>query len=289
MGFGFTQSAYMKLNLGYGIGLGPNNAGSNYFSIDNEGSNELVKGTYGRGLYYGGSFSYFFTKNIGAELQVNYLYSQKLKTDSYVIIHEPDAVNSTAFYKDKLNNKSEASFGLISPALVVTSGFDYLDPYVSMGPVLGFGSIRLESKIMDVDIIQRADGQMISDPLVLREQIKYEYSGRMALGVRSGIGLNVYLNDYFTIFGETNWILMNYTPKKRVIVQYLRNEQDITNQLYTSEKEIEYVKKYDIEENKPNSDRPTKAIREDFTFNALSFNIGLRLKVFSKMEEKPKY
>lgn len=213
-------------------------------------SQENVKFSLGKGLNFGGTFGYQFHKNIGAEIGINYLLSDKTTgTKSYI---------DGRIYENTLSSKMI----LIKPTIVLLADFEKINPYAKFGAIIGVG------KIFDEDFEQ-------TETTVLN--YKTGMDGGIALGITAGIGINYILNKNISLFGEAALNALNYTPKKGIFTTYTENGIDKLPTISVRDKESIYVNTTTytsgatIDESKPRETMATK-----YPFSSMGINIGVR-------------
>jgi outer membrane protein W len=251
----FAQKVYIDINAGYGLKMSSENLDFmdfyNYTQKTNGYTEEQVNVSLGKGLFLGGTFGYMFNKNIGAELDLSFLLGGKSKA------------------KDTYNDGSKTDYALSSkmlriiPTLVITPGFEKINPYAKIGLVIGSGSILYEVK-------SSGDGS--------NEVMNIKFNGGIALGLSTGIGATYSLSDKMSIFGELNMVNLSYAPTKGKIKKYTVNGVDQLPSLTTSDKEIEFVKSYTYDSGNPPSDsEPSQELKHKVPFGSFGVNVGWRI------------
>jgi hypothetical protein len=250
----YAQGAYIDFNAGYGFSMSSQNIEwldfYNYTIGNNSFTNEQVNVSLGKGFSVGGTFGYMFNKNIGAELGVSYLIGGKSKAQDNYTNGKTDYTLSSKMLR-------------INPSIVISSGFNGINPYAKFGLIIGSGSIMYEyNDNDDVDI----------------EIIKMKMNGGLALGLSSSIGVLFNLNDKMSFFGELNMINLSYAPTKGEITEATFNGTDGLPNMTTSEKEIEFVDSYTYNINNPPSDsQPRKELKHKMPFGSFGINFGLKI------------
>jgi opacity protein-like surface antigen len=242
----FAQRPYVSLNAGYGFKMSAQNLSIfNFYNstiTDMTTSYEQVNVSLGKGLNSGGTIGYMFNKHIGAELGISYLIGSKAK------FTEKDV--------DITTNYSISSKMLrIIPSVVISSGFDKINPYARFGLVIGKGSVMIE-----------AQNDLIA--------MKMKMNGGIAFGISSGIGANYNLNQKISIFGELNMVNMSYAPTKGKIMEANILGIDMVGDMTTNERETDYVDSYTVD-NDPNNP-PSDSEPSKLPFGSLGLNFGLR-------------
>jgi opacity protein-like surface antigen len=261
----FAQGAYVNLNAGYGFSMSSevmmynskydfltdNSTGEESFS----GSIENVKGSLGEGFNFGGIFGYMFNKNIGTEIGVSYLLGNTIKSERESTTKTIEADGSITTNTGIMTNSLSSNMLRIAPSVVITPGFEGIDPYVKFGMIIGIGSVKSE---------------------YTSEQLshKSKFNGGVAIGLTGAIGANFPVNDKMAFFGEINMVNMSYAPTKGEVTESMMNGQDVRD-----DKGIEFVDKiYTNSEYTPDSG-PYQELKNTYTFGSVGISIGLRMNI----------
>jgi len=249
----FGQGAYLKINAGYGLKMSSENL---YFadfinsSSDNNGyTEEQLNLSLGAGLNIGTAFGYMFNKNIGAELDISYLLGAKLKS-------------TQTYTSETTDNTLKSKMLKISPSIVISSGFEKINPYARFGVVIGTGSIVYETQ-------DNYDGFLSVTKAKL-------YSG-FAFGLSSGIGVVFNQSEKMSLFTEISMVNLSYSPAKGKILERTNDGVDMLPNMTTSEKEVEFVKKYIYYySTQPDSSQPGKELKFKSPFGSVALNFGVK-------------
>jgi len=250
----YAQGTYIDFNVGYGFRISSQNIEwpefHNFMIVNSSVTSEQVNVSLGKGFSLGGAFGYMFNKNIGAELGVSYLIGGKSKAQNN-------------YTNDKIDYTLSSKMLRINPSIVISSGFDGINPYAKFGLIIGSGSIMYEYN-------DNNDGNI--------EITKMKMNGGLALGLSSSIGVLFNLNDKMSFFGELNMINLSYAPTKGEIIEATYNGTDELPKMTTSEKEIEFVDSYTYNLNNPPSDsQPRKELKHKMPFGSFGINFGLKI------------
>jgi hypothetical protein len=243
-----AQGLYITANAGYGFGINKNNI-TNYSETATSHSYDKVRLSFGKGISIGGAIGYMFNKNMGAELGLSYLIGGKTKS---TYVYTDDTENVT-YYGKMLK---------INPSFIFTAGAEKFNPYAKLGMVVGFCSINREN----------TENYTTGDVSV----INYKWSGGMALGFYSAIGATYKLNNNLSLFGELNLISLSYAPEKMEITKATQNGTDVLPGMTTYEKEVDFVDNYTVNM-VPDYTKPNKAVKINFPFGSIGFNVGIRI------------
>jgi hypothetical protein len=252
----YAQGTYIDFNVGYGFRISSQNIEwpefHNFMIVNSSVTSEQVNVSLGKGFSLGGAFGYMFNKNIGAELGVSYLIGGKSKAQNN-------------YTNDKIDYTLSSKMLRINPSIVISSGFDGINPYAKFGLIIGSGSIMYEYN-------DNNDGNI--------EITKMKMNGGLALGLSSSIGVLFNLNDKMSFFGELNMINLSYAPTKGEIIEATYNGTDELPKMTTSEKEIEFVDSYSsiINYNNSSADsQPRQELKYMMPFGSFGINFGLKI------------
>ena len=257
----FAQGAYLNINSGYATSMssqnlsGFENSTFEFYSNSYSMKSEQINFSFGKGLNFGADFGYMFNKNLGAEIGVSYLIG-----------------GNTISTLTQPNNSTEITVSSkmlrINPSLVITSGFEKINPYAKFGLILGSGYVILSSN----QEISGFSGQQSNS-----ESIKL--SGGIAIGLTSGIGALYKINDKLSFFGELNMINLSYGPTKGIKTDFRIDGVDMLPSLTTRQKETEYLDSFTetSSNSNPQDSEPSKKLKQKLPFGSFGLNLGLRV------------
>lgn len=251
----FAQGAYININAGYGLKMSSQNL--YYFNFYNYRSQgdlytvEQVNVSFGKGLNFGGAFGYMINKNIGVEVGISYLIGGKSTAKDVYLSGTTDYTFSAKMLR-------------INPSFVITSGFEKVNPYAKFGLIIGSGSVMYE--LNDDD-----NGKI----LVMNRK----FNGGTALGLSSGIGAMLNINDKISFFGELNMVNLSYAPTRGEITEVTYIDYDILEMPYltTYDREIEFVDRYTYDTSNLSLSQPRKELKQKLPFGSFGVNIGLKI------------
>lgn len=263
-----AQETYIKINTGYALESSSQSLYLNgdFFNLNTVYSNpteEVDNISLGKGLSLGGVLGRMFNKNIGVELGVSYFIGAKSESK---FTHSSTSKYGSAYWTD--NYILSASMLRITPAIIIESKFNAINPYIKFGLIVGRGSV-----IYEADNTYEYGG-------VRKANMKLILSGGLAYGWSASVGSNFSLNDNISLFGEINMINLSYAPTKGKTEYYTVNDG-----LDHSQPNIVYVdgpnewgsKNYTLGEN--------EKIKQNLPFGSLGLNIGLRIAFQSKKND----
>ena len=257
----FAQGAYLNINSGYATSMssqnlsGFENSTFEFYSNSYSLKHEQIIFSFGKGLNFGADFGYMFNKNLGAEIGVSYLIG-----------------GNTISTLTQPNNSTEITVSSkmlrINPSLVITSGFEKINPYAKFGLILGSGYVILSSN----QEISGFSGQQSN-----YQSIKL--SGGIAIGLTSGIGALYKINDKLSFFGELNMINLSYGPTKGIKTDFRIDGVDMLPSLTTRQKETEYLDSFTetSSNSNPQDSEPSKKLKQKLPFGSFGLNLGLRV------------
>ena len=257
----FAQGAYLNINSGYATSMssqnlsGFENSTYEFYSNSYSLKHEQIIFSFGKGLNFGADFGYMFNKNLGAEIGVSYLIG-----------------GNTISTLTQPNNSTEITVSSkmlrINPSLVITSGFEKINPYAKFGLILGSGYVILSSN----QEISGFSGQQSN-----YQSIKL--SGGIAIGLTSGIGALYKINDKLSFFGELNMINLSYGPTKGIKTDFRIDGVDMLPSLTTRQKETEYLDSFTetSSNSNPQDSEPSKKLKQKLPFGSFGLNLGLRV------------
>lgn len=259
-----AQKIYLTIGSGYGIGMG--SLAANEYTYEQKSSGNVLESTkfvdltLGKGINIGGSVGYVFNKNIGVELGASYLIGGSTSfSHSY----------SYPTYTDDFSYKVSSNMFKINPALVISAGFEVLNPYLKLGLIVGKGS-------MNTEIGRTYKSLNYNASIILHEIVKDK--GGFAIGYNTAIGLSYNMGDHFAVFGELNMVNLSYTPTKGEIVSYTIDGEDKLSELKTNEKEYEYVDSYTYNSSvNESTSTPSKQLKNRLSFGSIGLNLGVRI------------
>ncbi|MEI6853558.1 MAG: outer membrane beta-barrel protein, partial [Bacteroidota bacterium] len=183
-----AQKIYVNVDAGYGMKMSTQTMyfDGKYFSQNNAYTNtyKAVNVSLGKGFNFGASVGYMFTKNIGVELGVSYLVGSKNKTKS----ESTTLWDSISSYSSEELELSSNMLRLV-PSVVFAAGCKKVDSYARIGLIVGFGSVKMDSKDVrrDVNYVE-----------------KRVQNGGVAFGLASAVGVRYNINELISVFAEVD-------------------------------------------------------------------------------------
>lgn len=266
-----AQKGYIEFETGYGISLGSQTMGGNYTSnhlanYDDDintyyQTSESVSSTLGKGLVFGVSYGYMFTKHVGAEMGVSYIMSGKVKTKNLYTATEIRNSETNIYFDHRYNTKS-ANMLKVTPSIVFATQIKDITAYSKFGLIVGKGYIMNESSDEE------------NHEILITTQKLY---GGLAVGINASIGMLYQLSKRISIVGELNTVNLSYSPTKGTMTEYTFNGKDYLADIPLFMKETEFVDSISSEDYEPDESKPMKAIKQEYPFGSVGFNIGIRI------------
>jgi hypothetical protein len=252
------KNFYVKLGGGYNLGStatldGPRNEIAN----GSVTSYEKVDIAFGKGLNFGGAVGYMFNKYVGTELNISYLLGGTTTTKSSTTI----STSSSSY-----NSDFSATMLSFIPSIVITPGFEKINPYTRFGLIIGLPTMTGISEISSTF--------MGNTNTTNQTRI---FNGGLAVGLQSTIGIDYKINEKISIFGELTSNNLNYSPKKGEVTESKVNGVDNLSTLSTRVKKVEFVDSYSEDNNvTPDNNAPQKSITPSLPFSSFGLNIGVK-------------
>jgi hypothetical protein len=258
----YSQKMYLNIGGGYGFVASPDRYSPNNFSSYDDGTNTSYtyesingSGSYGKGIQLGGTFGYLLTKNIGAELNISYLFGAK--------------TTNTRFQSNSSNistGEESVSGNMLrfTPAILLTTDLNKLKPYMRIGLVIG--------TLASVKEISYSTNTIAANTT---QAIEGEYTGGTAFGYTGSFGADYMLGKWISIFCEFSIISQSWAPEKYETTKYEINGTDQISTLVAWEREREFVENYTYTSSNNNQNRPALATKIYLPFSSIGFNVGL--------------
>ncbi len=273
------QGAYLRVGGGYSI-----SAANDVFTntVLNQDSNfvytldQNIYGTIGSGAHFRLVGGYSFQQNFGMELEMEYLWGSRKYAGETT---RADRNTVTYAYTRQLR---------IAPSFYVQASPGLLQPYAGFGLLIPLtGKTVLEEQL---------DNNLNSTYLVR------EVYGAFSLGFNGFVGVNVnYPNENFQLFFEIRHSNMRIKSKDALLVQWDETDKasgEVMDRLATAntfEKEIIFRDQLSPESNTITAtvssgvnfdfNQPLELLATKTNFNALSFNIGVKIRFAKRPEE----
>ncbi len=246
-----AQGFYFSLDGGYGLKMFSDVASNTHDYSNNTYKRELVRYSFGQGLYPALTAGYFFKENLGFEVRFSYLLGSKIKTN--YINDDWDFAIENLGYARMIN---------INPSIVLMFGQSSIKPVFKAGMIFGAGNVFDEITIKSSSSV---------------DFYKIKTNGGVAFGFNTSLGILWKMNDH--IYFTADWFIqqMQYSPKKSEIIEYTEDGRDKLDELDTSEKITLYVDKITDEDNQSDNE-PSKALKIVMPFGSMGLRFGLQFR-----------
>jgi len=271
----FAQKWYVKADFGYGSGVHNSDffTSSRTYNITTDTSTYYDtyynnKTSFGTGIYPSISLGYNISKYITIEMNLGY-FKEKSK-----VIETKDVYNIVYGYSSYANYQctyTDRAIYLI-PGLILSPNLEKINPYFSLGFVLGKNSMKTENDNLLYDAFSGA-----SSPYT-RALTEWISSGGLSLGFKSTAGLEVYMSDRLKIFGELSYSSVSHTPGKAKMKKCSLDGVDQLPSLSTSDKEIEFVNEYS-DNVTTDKDKPRAELKTTYNLDAILITIGIKYNI----------
>lgn len=200
--------------------------------------------SYGEGANAQLTLGYLFTKHIGVDLRLSYLFSRKIA---------PTIVKIT---NSDVSAESNASAIFINPSLTLSSGGEKLAPYARAGIVLGLPNVKNKTFFT-----------LVGNDALIEDKI----FGGLAFGFSTSIGIKYSLTEKMALFAELNYINLTYNPAKRTIETATSNGIDVSNIFYPEGTDFTLKKDYIETVLTPKTEQSTHPL----PFSGIGINLGV--------------
>jgi hypothetical protein len=212
----------------------------------------------GNGIPAGAAFGINFSKYVAFEIGVNHFFGFATKFEDVYS-------TATETYWLKGNMLS------ILPSIVITPGLDKINPYARFGFLGGvFGSVT-----------EKFEGEGTIEGISYTEEYLLKDYGGICIGAQSALGIEFKLNPVISIFAEAQLTALSYAPKKGEYITYEYNGEDVLDNMDVKDKEWEYVKDLDLDEQIPDTD-PDKELAKTISFSNYGLMIGIKFNIGTK-------
>jgi len=252
-----AQQFYLKFMGGYGIGTSPETIISSYTTDNDERTNTFSKYdadnfSFGKGFSFNITPGYSFNDIIGVELELGYLKSEAVYQKQYFTMPS---------ITDNLNiGYNAASFNIIPSVVLKTSYMDF-QPYLKIGAIFAFSSVD-----RTVDEYYTNNTPMGFSSLY---HFKYEYTGGLAMGISSALGVSYKVTKDINVLFEINNKNLSFSPTKGELTEATANGVTFLPQYPNTG--------FDFSESTDTNS--SKQIKKEYPFSGLSFLVGFSVQL----------
>jgi len=254
-------------------------------------SDRVLTGSYGEGARGGLSFGWNINRFIALEGTLNYYHSKKnLMTQQLTTIEGSNQVVGS------IASKGYARAFDFAPGVVMSPGFEKLNPYVRFGMVVPFyGRLHIKT---DASTNTPVSATVVAQTDIHREE---EVHPNITLGFQGALGLTMPVGQRFDVFLETEYRNVPAKSKKKEVTRYeettrvvntssgavISTQQRGLNDLSTAERYTDYVTTLDAGSNTAISregaqtrykddNKPANELKSYINIGGLGANAGIR-------------
>jgi hypothetical protein len=254
-------------------------------------SDRVLTGSYGEGARAGISFGWNLNKYIALEGTVNYYRSKKnLMTRQVTTIQGTDQTAAS------IESHGYARAFDFAPGVVISPGFEKINPYVRFGMVIPFyGRLHIET---DARVNTPVSTGVVAQSVIHREE---EVHPNITLGFQGALGVTIPVASQLDIFVETEYRNVPAKSKKKEVTAYEENTQIVNSasgqvistqhrglsDLSAAERNTDYVTTLDQSSNTPvgregtktqykNDNQPANELKSYINIGGLGANAGIR-------------
>ncbi|MBK5277425.1 MAG: hypothetical protein JJE09_01040 [Bacteroidia bacterium] len=239
------SSSYFRFGFGYGFPSASQMLGANstYTSstMSSTSREEGVYGSLGSGFTFNSSYVHMYSKNIGLDVSLQYLWGKKYESTSTSSFE-----GTTNTYKSKISSRGL----LFGPSLIAMIGEGKVKPYVQVG--LTLGNVKVSGEAGSANFKSTT-----------------EYRGGLSIGFKGGFGIDVPIGEKTNFFTELVFTSMSYYPK----------EGTATYSNGSSQQKIAFAREVTSTYNfsSPSNPDSSKELRMSMPFGSIALNVGLKL------------
>ena len=257
-----AQKFYGRIGIGPEVGLCYYNGYFGDYTITSTSDVQKVKnGSLGSGFNVNLGFGFMFSKYVGLDLGLNQFIGFGIKSNYS---------NTQSTYSMESDHKISAKMFQIVPAIVITPGLEKINPYARLGLILGV-----------MNRISYTYSQTATNVPYLKETFTEDSKeidrGGVALGCAAALGVDFVLSEMVSLYAEIDLNALNYAPTKGKYKEWTIDGVDQLPDATTKEKEWEYVKELDYDEDIPDGS-PDKYLKESAVLTNVGINFGVKFK-----------
>lgn len=258
-------------------------------------SEKVLTGSYGAGGRGGLSFGWNLNKYMAVEATFNYYHSKK-----NLMTREVTTAAGTTTVVGSIEANGYVNAVDFAPGLVVSPGFEKVNPYVRFGLVLPlWGRLNIETDASRSGTTTITGGATaVTQTTIHREE---QVHPNITLGFQGAIGVAFPVCRSLDIFVEAEYRNIPVKSKKKEVQSYEENTNVLNpstgavigtqhrglSDLSTAERETEYLTTIDQSSNTPvsssgakvtykNDDKPSNDLKSYINIGGLGANAGVR-------------
>ena len=218
-----AQAQFYYARLGFGVSGAISSNRDLLYSYSSNGSTRSVTAVplgLGRGITGIAAFGFKPSKYIGIEIGLSEFVGLPKIADSVTDL--PGGYSVEARVKGNML--------CLTPAVVISPGFEKVDPYARIGLVIG-----LRPTINATVTYEKGSVNPPEEYKMVRQ-----YYGNVALGLNAAMGVNWNINDLISLFAEFNFTSINYSPNYSEVTLFEKNGVDQLSTLTVKQTKTEY-------------------------------------------------
>ncbi len=260
----WAQKFGIKTYAGYHLAQNPNNSFNQTSFERAAGGTDMqyssVKVRWTSGAAAGIGFYCQLKPFLALELGAQYLHGTKSEIYNKRVVENVGEANLINTYYTRMV--------FLNPSLVLSLPQTKYTPYARVGLVLGFGNYQRE-----LEDASNLNGGVFN---IVRQTTKV-YGG-MATGYQAALGVRCPIKKAWSVFGEWQFQMINYAPKRSEITAYTINGNNALGGLSTRQRETEFVKNLDFPSGGTgtfNENEPAKSLSFGLPFSNTGLQIGV--------------
>lgn len=254
---GATRAQNFYVRLGVGVSGGISSNLDLLYSYSGDASHRMVSVvplSLGRGFTGVAAFGYRPSKYVAFELGISQFLGFPKEADSVISMPGSWATEATV----------TGTMLALNPAIVLSPGFRYINPYARIGFILGIRpTINATGESYNASTYPTEDSKAIR-----------HFYGGVAAGLNAALGVSWKVNKTIGLFAEFAFSALNYSPRYSEITYYEYNGVDQLSSLTLKQKKTEYYSNIDPDEEIPDTS-PDKQLRKSIPFSNAGANIGI--------------
>ena len=243
-----AQQLYLRGSAGYALKLASQNIDFYNHTSDTSSFNDSqVDVNFGKGWNGGLAAGYFFNPHIGCEIGFSYNRSGRITSKDIYTGGTTDYSLSARMYS-------------FHASVIITPGFEKVNPFAQFGIKAGTGSILYE-------YVENSATDVLKQKVIR--------NGGIGIGATGSIGIRYQLGKNIFCLGELTMTGLSYAPARGEIIQFEHNGVDKLPGMTRHEKNTEYVRSFSYDNNQPPVDsEPRKELRNKYPFSSVGISFS---------------
>lgn len=251
----------IAVSAGYNFGLDGNNSQSGFFPLQSL-KIEIINIT--PPVYQVSNDDYNLMKGLNYNLNIGYKLNNYLDANMGFGYIKGNAFEfnlpGAVLFGSDISGSIKSKMLQFKPSLILSGGYETLNPYIKFGLVIGSTSIEQKLKAVGATDVQN---------------VTFLTDGNFAIGYSGALGIDFNVGGSATLFADVNFVNMSYSPEKSKITESFKNGVDVLKDITPSDGEIEYVDNYTtLNIDTPNL--PSKEAKVTYNFSSVGINLGVK-------------